>query len=248
MKISSICVLAFILALTGCAVGKYTAAEPSYTGTSVPRGEATVVVFLEPVFPGKPFSETVCDNTVGVMWSPEESQQIGFTQRYANTLAKNGPQLAMLATLPANLRIGMSASGGLQPFNVDSRIMVPYGRFITSNLEHLMKDVGAKGTVCQDRSCVDRAMQGEPGSQLVTVRFTKLSVAEKQRNILALEVEAKAAVTRPDGTTRDIPINSVMNRSIASEGLWHSDFLKAMNKIANENSSDVAAQIYAAAR
>jgi hypothetical protein len=38
----------------------------------------------------------------------------------------------------------------------------------------------------------------------------------------------------------------MVNRSITSEGMWHSDFLKAMNAIANESSSAVAAQISAA--
>jgi hypothetical protein len=40
----------------------------------------------------------------------------------------------------------------------------------------------------------------------------------------------------------------VINRSITSEGLWHSDFLRAMNNIANESSSMVAEQIQAAGR
>lgn len=66
-------------------------------------------MLLQSVFAGKPFSEIACDDAVGVTWSPAESRKIGFTQRYANSLAKNAPRLSMLAALPANQRIGMSA-------------------------------------------------------------------------------------------------------------------------------------------
>jgi hypothetical protein len=243
MKCLPIAVLACVSLLAGCAVDKYQAAAPSFTGPAGAGGDAGVVVLLEPVFQGKPFSEIVCDNAVGVTWSPEESQHIGFTQRYANTLAKNGPQLAMLAALPANQRIGMSASGDIQPLNIDSRILVPFGRFISNNLKQA---IGANGQVCEDDACVRRAMQERPKARLVSVQFTKFRVAEEQRNMLTLEVEGMATVRRADATTATAPIRNMVNRSITSEGLWHSDFLKAMNNIANESSSAVSSQISAA--
>lgn len=64
--------------------------------------------------------------------------------------------------------------------------------------------------------------------------------------MLMLEVEGTATVRRADATTISVPIHNMVNRSITSEGMWHSDFLKAMNNIANESTSAVAAQIYAA--
>lgn len=243
MKCLPIAVFGCVLLTTGCAVDKYQAATPRFTGAASLYKDAEIVVLLEPVFPGRSFSEIVCDNAVGVSWSPAESKNIGFTQNYPSTLVKSGPQFAMLAALPANQRIGMSASGDLQPPNIDSRILVPFGRFIYGNLTQAL---GNNGEVCQDSECARRAMQERPKARLVSVRFTKFRVAEQQRNMLMLEIEGTANVTRADATPMNVPIHNIVNRSITSEGMWHSDFLKAMNNIANESSSDVAAQIRAA--
>jgi hypothetical protein len=232
--------LACALSMTGCALDRYQAPAPHFTAAPDARAGGPVVVMLEPVFPGKPFSETVCDNAVGASWSPDESLHIGFTQHYASTLAKNAPQIAMLSTLPANQRIGMSASGGVQPLNVDSRILIPFGRFIRDNL---VQAVGANGKVCEDEQCASLATQTLPAARFVTVRFTKFRVLEGQRNMLTLEVDGTASARRADGTTATVPIHNMLTRSITSEGLWHSDFLRAMNNIANESSSAVAAQI-----
>jgi hypothetical protein len=232
------------LFLAGCAVDKYQAATPQFAGTPAPHQEAAVVVLLKPVFPRAPFSEIVCDNTVGVMWSPEESQHIGFTQRYARTLMQNGPQLAMLAALPVNQRIGMQASGNAQALNIDSRILVPFGRYITDNLKQA---ISSGGTVCEDEECVSQAAHRYAAPRRVVLEFTKFRVAEDERNTLTLEVEGVATVYRSDAATVTAPIHHLIkNRSITSEGMWHSDILKAMNKIANESSSAVAAQIEAA--
>lgn len=231
--------------VTGCAVDKYQAAMPNFASASAPHASLGQVVLLQPIFPDKPFSEIVCDNTIGVSWNPEESRQIGFTQRYANSLAKNAPQLSMLATLPANLRTGMSASGTLQPINIDSRIMVPFGRYITDNLRQA---VGPEGEVCENAECVRQAMEKRPGRQLVSVQFTKFRVAEQERNMLLLEVEGSATVRRAHGEETTVPIHSLVQRSITSEGMWHSDFLRAMNKIANESTSAIAEQIRSAGR
>lgn len=243
----SLRVLAFscVLLIAGCAVDKYQLAAPSFKGTPGANNADEVVVLLQPVFAGKPFSEIVCDNTVGVAWNPTESRNIGFTQRYANSLAKNASQLTMLAALPANQRIGMSASGSLQPLNVDSRILVPVGRYIAENLKLA---IGANGQVCEDQECFRRAMQERPAARFISVEFTKFRVAEEQRNMLMLEVEGAAMVSGPNIEKTSVPIRSVVNRSITSEGLWHSDFLRAMNNIANESSSIVAEKIRAAGR
>ena len=229
----------------GCAVEKYQAASPSFKGTAGASNADEVVVLLQPVFAGKPFSEIVCDNTVGVTWSPAESRNIGFTQRYANSLAKNASQLTMLAALPANQRIGMSASGTLQPLNVDSRIHVPVGRYIAENLKLA---IGANGQVCEDQECYRRAMRDRPAARFVSVQFTKFRVAEEQRNMLMIEAEGAATVSGINIAKTNVPIRDVVNRSITTEGLWHSDFLRAMNNIANESSSMVAEKILAAGR
>lgn len=243
----SLRVLAFscVVLIAGCAVDKYQLAAPSFKRTPAGNNGDEVVVLLQPVFAGKPFSEIVCDNTVGVTWSPAESRNIGFTQRYANSIAKNAPQLTMLAALPANQRIGMSASGTLQPLNVDSRILVPVGRYIAENLKLA---IGANGQVCEDQECFRQAMQERPAARFVSVEFTKFRVAEDQRNMLTIEAEGAATVSGINIARTTVPIRSVVNRSITSEGMWHSDFLRAMNNIANESSSIVAEKIRTAGR
>jgi hypothetical protein len=245
MNYLRILALACITLIAGCAVNKYQSAAPDFNGGSGANIADEVVVLLQPIFAGKPFSEIVCDNTVGVTWSPEESRSIGFTQRYANSLAKNASQFATLAALPANQRVGMSASGSLQPINVDSRILVPVGRYITENLKSA---IGSKGQVCEDQECFRRAMQERPLARFVSVEFTKFRVAEDQRNMLMLEVDGTATVSGTNGGKPTVPIHNIINRSITSEGMWHSDFLRVMNKIANESSSMVVEQIRAAGR
>lgn len=222
---------------------KYQAATPHFMKAAQTIVHADSIVLLQPVFPGKPFSEIVSDNAIGVSWSPEESHHIGFTQHYASTLAKSAPQLAMLASLPSNQRIGMSASGDIKPLNIDSRILVPFGRFIHDNL---VEAIGGHGKVCEDNECVQKAIEERPNAQLISVQFTKLRVAEQERNMLMLEVEGIATLTRAGATSVSIVIYNKVNRSITSEGMWHSDFLKAMNNVANESSSVIATQISSA--
>lgn len=245
MKSLHIVALACMTLVAGCAVDRYQPVAPSFAAAPAPRDATDVVVLLQPVFPGKPFSETVCDNAIGVSWSPEESRHIGFTQHYANSLAKNASQLSMLAALPANQRIGMSASGSLQPLNIDSRILVPFGRYIADNMKLA---IGPNGQVCEDDECFRRAVQKRPDARFVSVQFTKFRVAEEQRNMLLLQVEGSATVSGTGAAKTTVPIHHMLNRSITSEGMWHSDFLRAMNKIANESSSAVAEQIRTAGR
>jgi hypothetical protein len=66
--------------------------------------------------------------------------------------------------------------------------------------------------------------------------------------MLLLEIEGTATVKPGDGRERLVPIRNLVNRSIASEGMWHSDFLRAMDKIANESTSAVVEQIRDAGR
>jgi hypothetical protein len=239
--VASIC----LTLVAGCAVDKYQTVTPSFLGAPAAHDTAEAVVLLQPVFPGKPISEIVCDNVIGVSWSPEESRHIGFTQHYASSITKNSPQLIMLAALPANQRIGMSASGNLQPLNIDSRILVPFGRYIVDNLKQA---AGPNGEVCEDMECVRQAMQRRPGRPFVSVHFAKFRVAEGQRNMLLLEIEGTATIRRANEVEMTVPIHKLVDRSIASEGMWHSDFLRTMNKIANESTSAVAEQIRAASR
>lgn len=231
--------------LSGCALERYQPAAPHFSGRSAAQKEAPLVVYLTPVFPDKPFSEIVCDNETGVIWSPVESQQIGFTQQYGKTLAKNGPQMAMLARLPPAQLSGMQASGQLGAMNIDSRIMVPYGRFIRDNLQEA---IGATGQVCENQQCVEQAMQLSPAARLVTVTFTTFRVAEAQRNMLLLRVEGSASVTRGNAAPSVVTIHHESNEDITSEGHFHSDFLAAMNKMANRSTSAIAEQIIAAGR
>src|SRR5207302_9561978 len=124
------------------------------------------------------FREVVCDNVVEAIWSPAEATQIGFTQKYAETLGKRSPQLAMLATLPPNIAIGLTASGSAGSFNISTRIMVPYGRFLATNLGQLLATGSKRSRVCLDADCVERAKSAGSIDRILTVRVNKLRVAE----------------------------------------------------------------------
>lgn len=238
--------LSIAAAVAGCAAPVYQPVQPKLSSAVPARSDASPVILLQPVVAGKPFDEIVSDNVRGAMWNPDESGQIGFTQNYADTLAKQGPQIALMASAPANVGIGMAASGQ-SGFNVSSRIMVPYGRYITANLRELMAQSAPNATLCLDQQCVQSKPQAGHATPLVTVRFTQLSVAENKTNTLTLVVEGTATVDQ-DGRTRTIPIrHSIVERSITSEGMWHSAYLRVMNAAANEITSSVAQQVLAAA-
>jgi hypothetical protein len=238
----------FSLALTGCgSLPRYQEVLPKYSLSLPDRSDLATVIFLEPVFPGKPFDEVVVDNSIGAIWSPEESRKIGFTQNYSDTTAKHAPQLALLAALPANLAVGLAASGQGGGFNISSRIMIPYGRLITSNLTELLSVASPDAVVCLDEKCVQSKILSKEKVRVIAVHFTKLRVAEDKANTMTLVVEGGASITI-NGQASRIPIaQSIVDRSITSEGLFHSDFLRAMNKMANEIASSVAQQIYFAA-
>lgn len=232
--------------LSGCALDRYQPVQAHLAGAAPARTASAPVIFLEPAVAGKPFDEIVADNVTGEMWDPAESQRIGFTQNYSDTLAKQGPTLAVMAAMPAPTAAGYAASGQ-SGLNISSRILVPYGRFIADNLGELIAQSAPNAALCLDQQCVQAKLQAEPGRRVVTVRFTRLSVAENVRNTLTLVVEGTASYGAGTQAVNAPIRDSIVDRSITSEGLWHSDFLRAMNKMANEISSSVAQQIFTAA-
>lgn len=234
-----------LLAVSGCSqLPRYQEVQTKYSLSKPASTSTATLVFLEPVFPGKPLDEIVSDNVVGAMWNPEESQKIGFTQNYGETLAKYGPQLALLASLPPHVATGMSASGQAGSFNISSRIMIPYGRYITSNLREMLASVSPSSVVCTDEVCAQSTLQSKGNIRLVTVKFTKFSIAENKVNTLTLVVEGTATTTR-NGQSRSVEIRqNIVDRSVTTEGRFHSNVLRAMNKMANEISSSVVQQIY----
>jgi hypothetical protein len=159
----------------------------------------------------------------------------------------HAPKLALLATLPANLAIGLASSGQAGDLNISSRIMVPFGRFITANLIDLLAEASPDSTVCLDQQCVLSKMQSQGNSRLIKVQFSKLRVAEGKTNTLTLVVEGTASIEIGGQPMRVSIAHSIVDRSITSEGYFHSDFLRAMNKMANEIASTVAQQIYSVA-
>lgn len=246
--ISTIIITTFVLLSTGCgSLARYQDIQTKYTLTSPSEIQIATILYLEPIFPEKLFSEMICDNVIGTIWSQEESKKIGFTQNYSETTSKYASQIALLALLPTNLGTGLAASGQGGNFNISSRIMVPYGRFITSNLTELLAVSSPDSIVCLDQHCVQVNRERNEKTRLVNIRFSKLRVAEDKKNTLTLVVEG-TATTFVNGLSVPSPFShSIVERSITSEGFFHSDVLRAMNKMANEISSTIAQQIYSIA-
>jgi hypothetical protein len=243
-------ILCATLIVAGCTnLPRYTTAEPRLS-IELPAGSCTsIAVFVEPVFPGKPVVDTVVDNVVGAIWSPGEATQIGFTQKYGETLAIQAPQVAMLAGLPSSVRAGFVASGQGGGFNISSRIMIPIGLYIEQNTEKLLQRVSSESIVCRESACMEQARSSGAYARFAVVRLQKMLVAESSANRLTLELEAQVDATDSRGRTSTRHVQaSVRDRSITSEGLFHSDFLKVMNKTANEVSSEFALQVLAACK
>jgi hypothetical protein len=245
------CVVAAMLSACGT-VPIYVDAAPRYSlPVDAPRDDAAVIVHLESVFTAKRFDELVCDNVTGVIWSPEESTKIGFTQNPAEIMAKTAPLMVMEASLPHNLGIGRVASGqsslAYDRVKIDSRIMIPFGAYISRNLEQLLSATSPSSKVCFDTECV-RSAGATGGARLVTVQFTKFKVAEDNPNKLTLEVEGVVAIEGASRQSRVFPVKyEIIDRSISSEGYRHADFLRVMNKLANESASAIAKQILSGA-
>lgn len=242
------------LLLSACVtLPRYKEAEPRYSASSVPaKVDGYIIVHLESVFVGKRFDEIVCDNIFGAIWNPEESQKIGFTQNYAEIIPKLLPLMALEASLPYNIGVGRAAAGestlALDQIKVDSRIMVPFGTYISRNIEQIFSANTRQSIVCFDRVCVEEREQASLADRIATVRFTRFRVAEDKPNRLTLAVEGRVMVTSK-GQRAELPIKyEILERRVTSEGYFASDVLRVMDKMANEVSSAIADQVFAAVR
>jgi hypothetical protein len=225
---------------------RYKEAEPHYAG-SAKKLSAPIVILLEPVIVGKRFDEVVCDNVLGAFWHPEEAKQIGFTQNYAEILPKILPLVALEASLGKNIGGGRVASGqsslDFDRIKINSRIMVPFGTYISRNVEQLLSAASGDAKVCFDAACVEEQRRQFPAWQTATVRFTKFRVAEDNPNKLTLVAEGIVFIEE-QGHRREIPIKyEIIDRSISSEGYTHASFLRVMDRTANEMSSGIAEQV-----
>lgn len=214
---------------SGCVSTNYQNVQPDFLGSAMVLGDAPLVVVLEPMVPGKPFSQTISDNAAGVTWSAEESQHIGFTQDYATLLVKNPPQPG----------VSLPHSPGL--INVESRLMVPFGRLISENLKQAL---GQAGQVCEDPQCVRLAKEKWPDVRVVDVTFTALRVAEEDRNKLMLEVAGEAQATGGHAAPRSVALHHRINESVTRGGM--SNMVPTMNAIANANATAIVNQVLAA--
>lgn len=223
--------------LTACAAPKY--ADVVLPPPARPAGAATLspraIVFFEPAVPGRPLLETVWDNVDGPQWNPAESTKIGFTQHYS---------LPAAAFVPQPVRVGLFASG--QASFVSSRIMMPLGRLIATACEQQLKAHFAQVTVCFDASCVAQA-QATPAT-LLGVAITQAAVAETRTNRVSLAAKGTVSVQAPGaaGSSTTALAVRIDERSITDNGLFHSDFIKTMNVIANEFANRVGGDIVAA--
>jgi len=240
--------------IAGCGISPvYVTAEPRYiTSPQTPRLSSSLIVHFKPVVPGKRFDQTVCDNIQGAIWDPEESKKIGFTQDrgkiYSNVIPQLLPSMAIEASLPNQIGIGRVASGqsslNWEGIKVESRIMVPFGTYISRNLEQLLETTGSKSNVCFDEDCVRQARQSSSKALLLNVNFKKLFVAEIKSNTLTLAMDGVVEVSDANTVLRQFPIgHEILNRSVTSEGHYEGGFLKVMNKVSNEFSSVIADQI-----
>ncbi|MBK9021556.1 MAG: hypothetical protein IPL72_16850 [Sulfuritalea sp.] len=234
---------------SGCmTLPRYKDAEPRYVGAAPTKSlNAPLVILLEPVIVGKRFDEVVCDNVVGAFWNPEEAKQIGFTQNYGEILPKILPLVALEASLGRNIGVGRVASGqsslDFDRIKIDSRIMVPFGTYISRNVEQALSVTSGDAKVCFDAACLEEQRRRFPAYKLATVRFTKLRVAEDNPNKLTLIAEGLVLIDE-QGRRRDIPVKyEIIDRSISSEGYTHASFLRVMDKTANELSSAIAEQL-----
>lgn len=243
--------LIFFLAIitTGCMTrSSYKEAEPRYQGSAQgTKLTSSVVIFFEPVIVGKRFDEVVCDNVFGAFWSPSESTQIGFTQNNAEIAAKVLPLLAFEASLGRNIGGGRVASGqssiDLDKIKIDSRIMVPFGSYISRSVEQLMMKTSGEPSICFDAACVDQQRRQSSSTKIATVRFTKFRVAEDNPNKLTLIAEGVVSIDN-QGLPQNTPIKyEIIDRSISSEGYTHASFLRVMDKAANELASGIADQL-----
>lgn len=230
---------------------RYKDAEPRYVSAASAKSlNAPAVILLEPVIVGKRFDEVVCDNVLGAFWNPEEAKQIGFTQNYAEALPKILPLVAFEASLGRNIGGGRVASGqsslGFDQIKIDSRIMVPFGTYISRNVEQALSASSSDSKVCFDAACLEEQRRRFPTYRTATVRFTKFRVAEDNPNKLTLIAEGTVLIDE-QGHRRDVPVKyEIIDRSISSEGYTHASFLRVMDKMANEMSSSIAKQIVSA--
>jgi len=126
--------------------------------------------------------------------------------------------------------------------------MIPFGFYISRNLEHLLTTSAPNSKLCFDTQCVENSKVSMPSAVVATVRFTKTSVSEDKPNRLTLIVEGDVVIQGVTDARKQVQLrHEIVERHIASEGYRHSDFLRVMDKMANEISSVIASQIITSA-
>lgn len=227
--------VATLLLLAGCA--HYADLKVGQAKGSPGRIGKALIVEFEPVLPDKSFEETVWDNVSGAIWDPSESRKIGFSQDYQGSL--------FAVTLPPGVAQGMVASGSLPV--VKSRIMVPFGRVVSDHMVQLAAQASTQATICFTERCAALAKERTPGHRHVRVRFERLSVQERTTNRLTLEGQGRVIVEDPGQPLNTAAFSrQLVDQSVTSEGGFHSDFVRAMNKIVNEFASQVVMDILVA--
>lgn len=235
MKVANIIAGAICaIVAAGCALPRYADVQVGGANTAAETVRTSLVVEFAPVLPGKPFNETVWDNVSGPIWSPTESQRIGFTQNYEGAV--------LAAALPPTIARGMVASGSL-PI-VRSRIMMPLGRLVVGSLHQ----IGSNVTICFAPDCSTKAKAEDPQRKLVRVRFQNFWVSESSPNHLTVEGVGNVSIEEAGRPMKTVPLTrKLAEQSITSEGYFHSDFIRAMNKIGNRFAADIVGDILSAA-
>jgi hypothetical protein len=242
MKTNMIIALGMIMILVGCGVtlspNKRKPLEVTPVTVELPRHSQTILVRFRETLPGKPLNETVWDNVSGPIWDVRESKQIGFTQNYANLVA-----LGVVSGV-AGGAVGAGAAGAMAPQVVDTRILIPFGRLFGGVFQSALSKSFSRATICFEPSCTSIP---DKTDYVMAVKVTEMKVWEGPMNHINLTASVTSEISMP-GHDDTAPITYVTKKDLLGQSLGSvfttsSGFIRAMNRIANAFSADIAVDL-----
>ncbi len=209
--------------LSGCMLLNPTKRRPveivSYNENVQPI-QKTVLVNFQEFISQKPLAETVWDNN-GPFWDQKESKQIGFTQNY------------QIMTVP----------GAATAVNTGTRIVIPFGRYVTEMTKSAVKKTFSESSFCYDTSCMDAALSLQSFDYVLSIGIENFRVWETYMNKINYSSDLKYSRRSSKETNTGNVKKTITDKSIGSPLSTSYSFISTMKEITNDYTQDIVTEL-----
>ncbi|NWF35378.1 hypothetical protein [Mariprofundus sp. KV] len=193
------------------------------------------LVFTE-VVSGKPFNETVWDNKVGAFWDVKESNQIGYTQDYSKFIP-----VAVAGGLVGGVVGGtIAASSAGKDGLIDTRIVIPFGKIISTTFESALKTNSISHSSCYVSTCTSEASSQD----VLSIHIDELYLWEEPLNHINLVIKGKSTYSsKGEIVTQYSFEKSMLAQRLAKVTSTSTALIKEMNRLSNVLAQEISTMI-----